>query len=105
MRAFHVALAALAIFGSAAHSEAAPQMETEKSVALVAINEELAIVSVVNPGDSLNCVFGLIGFDATTTTGAIFYASLLSAKAANRTVTLSYDRVDTGCRLTQVVVN
>src|SRR5262245_20101981 len=103
-RVLNLALVALTVLGPAAYSEAAPQAEEFKAIGVLGINDVSAFVSVNSPGDSANCVFKLIGFDATTTKGALVYASLVSAKNANRTVSLYYERVDGKCTLTQVTV-
>jgi hypothetical protein len=103
-RALKLALVALTILGPATYSEAAPQTEELKTIGFVGINDVSGYVAVNSPGDSANCVYRLIGFDATTTKGAIVYASLMSAKNSNRTVNIHYDRVDGRCTLTQVTV-
>ncbi len=104
MRSFKIAFVVFTILVSTSYSEAAPQAETTKPVGILGLNNQNGFVSVASPGDSTNCTFGLINFDATTPTGVILYASLLSAKTANRTVTLYYERVEGACTLTQVAV-
>ena len=104
MRSFKVALIALGILLPGADSEAAPQLETFKTIGIIGLNTTNGFVGVNSPGDSQACTFGLINFDPTTATGSILYASLLSAKSGNRTVTISYERVGASCTLTQVAV-
>ena len=104
MRVLNLALVAFITLGPAAYSEAAPQQEVAKLINQVALNSTIAGVAVMNPGDSVNCVFGSMFFDPNTTSGAILYASLLSAKTSGRPVTISYDRTGTTCTLTQVNV-
>jgi hypothetical protein len=65
-------------------------------------NAGLAFITVTNPGPSANCAFTLIGFDSTTASGRVMYATALEAFTTGARVVVSYERSGAGCSVTQL---
>jgi hypothetical protein len=92
-----------ALLGLARPALAVQEFETRKTISMLSVNGTIAAVSVDAATVSRSCAFGvLITFNPTTPLGKIFYATLLSANAANTPVTLTYERNGNSCTLTQI---
>lgn len=96
-------LVSLALLLGAGAAFAGQESEDFKTVALIGVNASVASVVVSGPGNSADCALGgFITFDATTTLGRIFYATLLSARDAGSVVKLTYMQNGQTCTLVQV---
>lgn len=100
---FATGLVSLALLLGAGAAFAGQESEDFKTVALLGVNASIASVVVSGPGNSADCALGgFITFDATTTLGRIFYATLLSAQNQGSTVKLTYLQNGQTCTLLQV---
>jgi hypothetical protein len=101
-RSFHVISTLIGVLALSGVALAAPETETNKTIAFFAVNGSTAGVGVNSPSGSSDCALGVINFNPMTTLGRLFYATLLDARSKGASVTLTYDQNGLICTLTQV---